>query len=293
MQFLLAEPAGFRIDSARMKWDIVHRTRYTYASPVKNSFNEARLQPFSNEEQTVETFALKVLPATRVSQYHDFYSNIVHHFEVVDPHSSLLIESRLRVATHPPAPLPTTATPWPLARIGEALKDTRSYEFLETSRYVEMTPEAWRLALDAAIGLADTWQAALAIMRFVHQRIEYVPNSTTVHTHMRGVLREGRGVCQDLAHVMIGLCRALKIPALYVSGYLATETASATHAWTEVFIPTIGWRALDPTHDCQAGETYVKIAVGRDYADVPPITGTYKGTTDRSLEVDVKIKPAE
>jgi hypothetical protein len=81
LQLLLAGPAGFRIDSARMKWDINHRTRYAYASPVKNSFNEARLQPFSNVEPTVETFELKVLPATRVSHYHDFYSNIVHHFE--------------------------------------------------------------------------------------------------------------------------------------------------------------------------------------------------------------------
>lgn len=275
-----------------MKWDIVHQTRYAYASPVKHSFNEARLRPFSNGEQTVEAFELKVLPATRVSQYHDFYSNIVHHFEIAGLHSSLLVESRLRVATHPPPPMPETWAPWPLTLIGEALKETRNYEFLETSRYVEITPEAWRLAVDATIGRTDAWQAALAIMRFVHRRIAYVPNSTSVHTHMRGVMREGRGVCQDFAHVMIGLCRALKIPALYVSGYLATEKASATHAWTEVFIPGVGWRALDPTHDCQAGEAYVKIAVGRDYADVPPITGTYKGTTDRSLEVDVKIKPA-
>jgi transglutaminase-like putative cysteine protease len=160
------------------------------------------------------------------------------------------------------------------------------------SRYVDISPETWRLAVDATIGQTDTWRAALAIMRYVHSRIEYVPNSTTVHTHMRGVLREGCGVCQDFAHVMIGLCRALKIPALYVSDYLATEKASATHAWTEVFIPSIGWRALDPTHNRQAGETYVKIAVGRDYADVPPITGSYKGTTDRRMEVDVKIKPA-
>ncbi len=275
-----------------MKWDIVHQTRYTYAAPVKNSFNEARLKPFSNAEQTVETFELKVQPATRLSQYHDFYSNIVHHFEVVEPHSSLLIESRLRVVTHPSASLPETMTPWPLVRIDEALKDTRNYEFLETSRYVDISPEAWRLAVDATIGQTDTWQAALAIMRYVHRRIEYVPNSTTVHTHMRGVLREGCGVCQDFAHVMIGLCRALKIPALYVSGYLATEKASATHAWTEVLIPSIGWRPLDPTHNRQTDGTYVKIAVGRDYADVPPITGTYKGTTDRRMEVDVKIKPA-
>jgi transglutaminase-like putative cysteine protease len=99
-------------------------------------------------------------------------------------------------------------------------------------------------------------------------------------------------VCQDFAHVMIGLCRSAQIPARYVSGYLATESASATHAWTEVFIPTIGWRALDPTHIRQPDESYVKIAVGRDYDDVPPLRGTYRGTLSRRMEVDVRITPA-
>ncbi|HEX7652404.1 MAG TPA: transglutaminase family protein, partial [Verrucomicrobiae bacterium] len=89
---------------------------------------------------------------------------------------------------------------------------------------------------------------------------------------------------------MISLCRALKIPALYVSGYLATEAASATHAWMEVYIPGQGWQPLDPTHNRQPDETYVKIAVGRDYADVPPISGTYKGTTDRQMDVKVTIE---
>ena len=95
---------------------------------------------------------------------------------------------------------------------------------------------------------------------------------------------------QDFAHVMLSLCRSLKIPALYVSGYLATEIASATHAWVEVLIPGVGWCPLDPTHNCQVDETYVKIAVGRDYADVPPVTGQYKGTLDRQLQVQVNIR---
>jgi transglutaminase-like putative cysteine protease len=291
LQFFLAGMAGFRIDSARMKWEIHHRTLFTYASPVRDSFNDARLQPFSSEEQTVESFDLKVLPSARLSQHHDFYSNIVHHFEIAEPHTSLLVESNLRVATHPLAPLPGAQAMWELSRIQEALKDPRTHEFLEASRYVDISPETWRLAVDATIGQTDAWLAALALMRFVHEHLDYVPNSTTVNTPMRRALAERHGVCQDFAHVMIGLCRALKIPALYVSGYLATEKASATHAWTEVFIPGAVWRALDPTHNCQPGETYVKTAVGRDYADVPPIAGNYKGTTDRKMEVEVEITP--
>jgi transglutaminase-like putative cysteine protease len=276
-----------------MKWDILHRTRYTYASPVKQSFNEVRLKPFSNEEQTLETFLLKVLPATRLSHYTDFNLNVVHHFEITEPHTMLQVESKLRIKTHPHVPLAETAELWPLARIGEALQTTRCHEFLGTSRFVDDSPETWRLAVEATQGQTDTWQAALAIMRFVREHLTYVSDSTTVHTHIRDVLKDKRGVCQDFAHVMIGLCRAIKIPALYVSGYLATEEASATHAWMEVYLPGVGWRALDPTHNRQTDDQYVKIAVGRDYADVAPVAGTYIGSTERKLEVEVKIEKAE
>jgi transglutaminase-like putative cysteine protease len=108
---------------------------------------------------------------------------------------------------------------------------------------------------------------------------------------LREVLAQQRGVCQDFAHVMLGLCRALKMPARYVSGYLAIEKARATHAWVEVWIPTAGWLALDPTHNQQSDASYIKIAIGRDYADVPPIAGYYKGTLERKLEVEVQIDP--
>jgi transglutaminase-like putative cysteine protease len=257
---------------------------------VRDSFNEVRLQPFSNGTQTVDYFLLKVLPAARLRHHHDFYSNVIHHFEITEPHSTLLVESNLRVTTRPPPQLAVTDTPWPLARIGEAARETRVFDFLQDSRFVELSPEVWRLALDITDGVTDTWQAALALMNFIHGQLKYESNSTNVHTHARDVLKERRGVCQDFAHVMISLCRTLKIPALYVSGYLATEAASATHAWVEVLIPSLGWRALDPTHNRQTDETYVKIAVGRDYADVPPLTGNYKGTTDRQMQVQVSIK---
>ena len=272
-----------------MKWEIIHRTEYAYASPVRESFNEVRLQPFSDQSQHVDDFLLKILPAARLRHYHDFYSNVVHHFEIAESHSTLSIESRTRVTIKSPPPLGETETPSPLARIGEAANQPRVFEFLSDSRYVELSTDAWKLAMDATAGTTDAWQAALAIMRYVHGQLKYESNSTVVHTHMREVLKEKRGVCQDFAHVMIGLCRVLKIPALYVSGYLATEAASATHAWMEVFIPGIGWRALDPTHNRQTDDTYVKIAVGRDYADVTPVRGNYKGTTDHKMTVKVNI----
>ena len=276
-----------------MKWEILHRTRFNYSSPVRDSFNEVRLQPQANDRQTIDSFLLKVMPAARLRHYADFYHNTIHHFEISESHSSLTVESHARVTTRPGVFLADDATPFPLDRIGEALQWERSYDFLQASRFVDTLPETWRLALDVAGDQRDTWQAALALMRFVHTHLRYETASTHVHTHMKDVLTQRSGVCQDFAHVLIGLCRVMKIPARYVSGYLATESASATHAWMEVLIPGVGWRSLDPTHNCQPGESYVKIAVGRDYADVAPISGHYAGNTGRSLEVSVQIRSVE
>ena len=175
----------------------------------------------------------------------------------------------------------------------EAPNIERCFDYLQGSRFVELSPEAWKLALDATDGVDDAWLSVLALMKFVHGFLKYEPKSTHVHTHMSEVLKDRRGVCQDFAHLMIGLCRSLKIPARYVSGYLATESASATHAWTEAFIPGHGWRALDPTHNCQINETYVKIGHGRDYGDVPPVSGNYHGTLERKMEVEVRISAIE
>jgi transglutaminase-like putative cysteine protease len=271
------------------RWQIQHATRYTYAAPVRDSFNEVRLQPFSNEHQTVEAFQLCVTPNARVAKYHDFYFNAVHHFEIPEPHSELLVQTQMQVATHPKLSLALDARPASMCRVKEAQHGERAYDFIFESRFVDVSPETWHLAVDATQGEDDLWQCALRLMRFVHGHLKYQPSSTSVHTHMRQVLEQRRGVCQDFAHVMLGLCRTLKIPALYVSGYLATETASATHAWVEVLVPGVGWQSLDPTHNCIPDETYVKIGVGRDYADVPPVSGTYKGTTERTMNVQVQI----
>jgi transglutaminase-like putative cysteine protease len=238
----------------------------------------------------VESFLLKVLPASRLTHAHDLFSNRVARFEVSEPHSYLLVEAQTLVSTHPPAPLPT-AKLCPLAEMLAAPNLECWHDYLQPSRFVVLSPEAWKLALDATQGLDDAWLAVLALMDFVFGFLKYAPYSTNVHTHMAEVMQARRGVCQDFAHLLIGLCRALKIPARYVSGYLATEKANATHAWVEVFIPGHGWRALDPTHNRQISETYVKIGHGRDYGDVSPISGHYHGTRERRMIVEVKIKP--
>jgi transglutaminase-like putative cysteine protease len=290
LRYKTATGARYDFFRNRMKWEITHRTQYTYASPVRGSANELHLQPITNEQQTVEAFDLKVWPETRIGAFHDFYSNDVHQFEIVEPHSELVIQSHSIVTTHAQPGLALDARPASRARLPDVVNVGRCYDFLQASRFVDTSPETWRLAVDAVHDEDDVWQCALRLMQFVKGHLTYQSNSTHVHTHMSEALAERRGVCQDFAHVLLGLCRTLQIPALYVSGYLATETASATHAWIEVYVPSVGWTGLDPTHNRPTDETYVKIAVGRDYADVPPVRGTYKGTTQRTLKVEVKVE---
>ncbi len=281
-----------------MKLRVVHRTQYAYAEPVKESFNEARLEPLTADGQVCHSFLLKVLPSGRLSHYQDFYLNRVHYFEVVEPHSALSIESVCSVTTSENL-LAEDAPTVPFSRLPECLQLERCYDFLQPSRYVSAGPEVWRLAVDACQGQQDVWQAAMAMMRFVHTGFTYVPRVTHVNTHMQEVLEQRRGVCQDFAHVLLGMCRAMKIPARYVSGYLYNEPtgqltgAQASHAWCEVFVPDFGWRALDPTNNQQADRHYVKLAVGRDYADIVPVQGYYKGTHHKTMTVEVNVTQSQ
>ena len=281
-----------------MKLSVVHRTRYDYAAPVKASFNEARLQPTSQDGQACHAFNLQILPHAASKVYYDFYSNIVHFFEVPEPHDFLHVESSSTVSTVSRF-LPEHGEIAPLDQLHGLQRIERCFDFLQTSSLLSLDPEVWKLAVDATAGCTDVWQASLAIMHFIHLNFTYSPLATDVNTPMSEVIRTRQGVCQDFAHVMIGMCRTLKIPARYVSGYIYNgphdflQGAQASHAWCEVYLPGIGWHGLDPTNNCQAGEHHVKIGVGRDYADIMPLKGRYRGTSVKRMFVEVKVGLAE
>jgi transglutaminase-like putative cysteine protease len=142
----------------------------------------------------------------------------------------------------------------------------------------------------------DAFTAVQSMMEMVYRRFEYVPEVTTISTTVSELLAHPRGVCQDFAHVLIGLCRAVGIAARYVSGYIVADTrlsretrgVQASHAWVEAFTPTYGWRGFDPTNNLVASEFHVKMAIGRDYADVAPTRGTYRGQAIETLGVAVQ-----
>lgn len=280
-----------------MRLEVVHRTQYHYTAAVQDSFNELRMRPVDNEHQRCERSLLRVVPSVRLKHYVDLHSNHVSFFELNEPHVSLELDCRSVVLTQS---LPMPANPsFPMARVSECARMERCHEYLQPSTYVDPSPEAWRLALDASHAEEDLWGAAIAIMKLVFREFRYEPGATHVKTHVNDVLSDRRGVCQDFAHVMLAMCRARSIPALYVSGYLYNGPSEllrgtqASHAWCEVFVPGVGWRGLDPTNDQPADERYVKVAVGRDYADVAPVQGTYRGGAGQSLSVEVEVRRIE
>ena len=274
---------------------ILHRTTFTYDGKAHDSFNETRLRPISDATQRCLEFRLRTTPGTTPREYSDFYGNLVNYFEVIDQHGGLVIESISTVETTPLAqrpPVPRVA----LDELERSAEREMQAEFCNGSHYVPLEVELWREAQDAlAEGRGDVWGDVRRLGAHIYRCFAYRPHTTGANTRATDVLKLRMGVCQDFAHVHLGLCRSLGIPARYVSGYFFNTTRrprqiEASHAWIEAWVPGYGWAAFDPTHDRVADERYVKVAVGRDYADIRPVSGTYRGAPTRSLKVNVSVR---
>jgi transglutaminase-like putative cysteine protease len=283
---------------------IRHLTRFTYAAPVAESVMELRMRPATEGPQRCLQFEVDLQPRARVFAYCDFLGNWVHHFDLPRRHSRLAITARAQVQIDPPAALPSAlpADAWQTVD-GWASRDEH-WDFRHESRFVVWSDalRAFAAALGPAAGRgADPLTTVRMLMRGIHRAFEYAPNSTRVDSPIDEALALKRGVCQDFTHIMLALLRHLGLPCRYVSGYIAPRalgdddgpTTIATHAWVEVLLPDLGWVGLDPTNDIEAGLRHVRVAVGRDYADVPPTRGVYKGGAASQLEVSVEVTPGD
>ncbi len=145
----------------------------------------------------------------------------------------------------------------------------------------------------------DPLVEVLALSAALNDAFSYTPGATSVDSPIDDILVSRKGVCQDYTHVWVAVARSWGIPTRYVSGYLyvtagdAGDTGSipgsASHAWGECRLPDLGWVGIDPTNRALADQRYVRIAVGRDYRDVPPTRGVIEGGGDSRLEVDVRM----
>ncbi len=263
---------------------VEHVTRFSYDEPINEAYTEIRLKPAHRDGQRCSSFNLATEPAgVSIAEYRDRFGSTVHHFDVLEAHETLSVTARSEVWT-PEHFVDDEGSPSLLDR----------WDLLRPSTYVPLTGSIAELA-DESDGTTESLSTAHGVMGAVRRRMTYETGSTDVRTVADEALSAGHGVCQDFAHVMIGVCRLRGIPARYVSGYLYDPGAAgngntASHAWVDVWDSDRGWVSLDPTHDREQTFHYVRVGVGRDYADVPPTRGIYKGSAHEELEVAVRIR---
>jgi transglutaminase-like putative cysteine protease len=295
-----------------MKLNISHVTQYEYADPVTDSVNEIRLTPSTNERQSCYQQQISIEPNASLFTFEDYFGNRVHAFSVNGPHRRLTIRTLMTVVTKQAPTAEERALylskrppgqAWEWLRTEEAAN--RFTEFLLHTEYTSNTEEVERFASalipseDGQIISVLDWLTALSSQ--IRTEFIYDPEATNVKTKTSDMFEHKRGVCQDFAHLMIACSRALGVPARYVSGYHfvgdlqggSADFEQASHAWVEAFVPGLGWCSFDPTNTDPVGERYVKLGHGRDYKDIVPVKGVYRGTGEQLLKVTVDVRKME
>jgi transglutaminase-like putative cysteine protease len=284
-----------------MIYSVRHTTTFRYEPAIRESVMEVRLQPRSDGEQRCLSFTLHVDPAANVMQYHDFIGNVVQHFDIAAKHAQLKVTAHSEVEVQSVSPVrPSESGDW--NDVDALVAGGDYWEMLLPSHFVRSSEQLEDLARELKLERRGNPMSLLMELNgAIYQLFAYVPQSTKVDSPIEHALQSRQGVCQDFAHIMIALVRQLKIPCRYVSGYMFHRDANekdrslegASHAWVEALIPKLGWVAFDPTNNLVGADRHIRVAIGRDYADVPPTRGVYKGEAQSELSVAVTVSPAD
>ncbi len=259
---------------------IAHVTRYKLSAPASYSIQALRLTPPSFDGQQVVSWSIEMPYIEEAVRFRDSYGNMSHLVAIPEPHEEVTIVARGTVETRD--------------RAGFA----RGLIEIAPSRvYMRDTPKT---LADAAIkelcrdiAVEDPIERMHVLMGLVHERVEYVIGATHAHTSAAEALKDGKGVCQDHAHIFIAAARSMGLPARYVNGYFLTssdEPAEAHHAWAEVWIKGLGWLGFDPANKFCPTDRYVRLACGLDAGSAAPVRGTRRGIGEEELDVKVEVQ---
>ncbi len=276
-------------------WHITHHMRFEYAEPAHDSVMTLYVCPLRDRVQLLREFSIHTDPDGSLFEFIDSFGNTGHFLDRPSNHERLSIETRSVVEVGPLAPTPERLDPgaWEaLARAGESLE---LWPMVHPSHFVAWSPalDEFKEKHDIAPG-DDPLVSTRELCARLHRVLEHAPGETRVDSPIDRILETGRGVCQDYAHVMIAILRGWGIPCRYVSGYLGPLAGGVTrcesHAWVECWLPGIDWTGFDPTNDTEGNERHVRVAVGRDYADIPPTRGIFRSNADSTLATEVLIE---
>jgi transglutaminase-like putative cysteine protease len=288
------------------RYKLHHVTLFSYDGPVSESYNELRLRPRHDDRQTCVSFRVTTQPASKAAAHVDYFGNWVHQFHILPEHRKLRVESEFVVLVHPPKQLEPGRITLPDLDAMKGELEEEHFDWLAPTRYCPRLPGLNDLIAEAERRSNGSVQSfAEQASRLVHEEFKYQPGATHVHSSVEDCLATRAGVCQDFSHLLLALLRQGGVPARYVSGYLVPKDAldaqcsmerliggQASHAWAQAFIPEIGWIGLDPTVGEFSEERHIYLAWGRDYGDVAPVRGVYKGHAGQNLSVDVLVRPA-
>jgi transglutaminase-like putative cysteine protease len=284
-----------------MFYSIRHITQFRYSAPVRESVMELRMQPRSEGPQTLRSFQITTSPRAQLYAYTDHLGNAVYHFNLLREHEELRIEVQAVVEFNTPSSLPEMLNEADWTKLNPENLGDDHFDMLGPSKFARPSRDLltfMRIA-DIEKPMGDPLTAMKSLMRTIFHSFEYQPGFTQVHSPIETALTGRRGVCQDFSHIMIAVARLWGVPARYVSGYMYhrgsgdRSEADATHAWVEAWLPGLGWVGFDPTNNVMPAERHVRAAVGRDYADVPPTRGTFKGHAESELSIAVAIAPTQ
>jgi transglutaminase-like putative cysteine protease len=278
---------------------LTHETTLSYSDAVSETLMELRMAPRQADQQFRVSFSLAVGPAAGVWSYFDWLGNQVHAFSITPAHNQVKIVANSVIETHPQFPdFGALADTWPLPP-----QEYSFHDYLQVGRSPAAGPIVDCPGLHQLIAFIRPESGmpiatlAMHLLRIVHTEFAYEKGVTNTTTSTADLLNDRRGVCQDFTHLMIALARLLRIPARYVSGIVHAGSTdlrgtAQTHAWCELYFPsanenTGAWIGFDPTNNIVVNESYVTVAVGRDYRDVPPNRGVYKGKAKESIAVAV------
>ena len=256
---------------------------------------ELRMQPRSEGSGRCLSFDLNIAPRPRVFAYRDCWGNLVHAFDVPGFHQELEIKAMAIVENVPFESTPV-APQW--SDLDAATSEEDFWDFLLPSKFARKTERLSTLMGEwEMVRRNDPLSLLNELSERIYQGFQYLPRSTRADSPIDEALEGRFGVCQDFTHIFIAAARQMGIPCRYVSGYLYhgddsrdRSVAMATHAWPEAWLPGNGWMGFDPTNNIMTGERHIRTAVGRDYADVPPTRGVFKGRSTTELSVAVEVK---
>ncbi|WP_120078004.1 transglutaminase family protein [Aurantiacibacter odishensis] len=265
-----------------MRLSIRHTTRYRFASPVAHGIQRLRLTPKETQGQKILEWNMEFEGAHEQLSYDDQNYNHVTLVAVEEGAREVVVTCSGKVDTQDHAGV-----------IGHHAGHLPLWSFLSQTPLTKPGPRIKALIANVERSEEGMVGTLHNLSNTIRDSVEYGTGSTGVATTAEEATVEGRGVCQDHAHIFIAAARSLDIPARYVSGYLMMNDRieqEATHAWAEAYVQGLGWVGFDISNGISPDPRYVRVATGRDYTDAAPITGISFGAMTEDLSVDLAVE---